>query len=625
MEIFNRNHLMQNPMRSKTDYLHNTLRLLLLCIIFILVSCEEKSPINESNGKDEDATEETIMPMKISKITATTAEFEGYLEISDEDTRFSQVTIYYSEKDNFSIFDAQHVSTASFDCDRKFALTIQNLEYNTTYYYCIVTQVKDERIYGNVDKFSTNDISVELVIKDSCIRADQPRAKFEGIVNGMSGEDLGSISIQVNYSKNINELLSNCCEYAIARSYGQCDESTLTFSAQSEVLDPDAKYYYCPHICQEGVSSIGEIKEFQTLHPYTTMFDLDVVSAVDLSSSSSANCYIVSAPGLYKFKTVKGNSSSSVGEVESCSIVWESFGTKEIPEYFELIKAVSYKEGYIIFQTAEVFKEGNAVIAAKDADNNILWSWHIWMTEMPQEQVYYNNAGIAMDRNLGATSAIPGDVRSLGLLYQWGRKDPFLGASSNEYDTTEEAASTITWPHAKGGDWFESDEGTYVGTVEYAIAHPTTFIMGIWHRYGWYYDNVGTSQKPVWTATKSIYDPCPPGWHITEEGEESIWAKAFDTIPDIRSITDDINLGVNFSGLLGEDSSIWYPYAGYRYFSGGELRGVGGYVNFWTAVNDNYKWYDGYSNQFSFNKYGDWGLSESDYRSRAVCIRCVKE
>ena len=147
--------------------------------------------------------------------------------------------------------------------------------------------------------------------------------------------------------------------------------------------------------------------------------DLNVSSATDLSSSASANCYIVSNAGLYKFKTVKGNSSEFVGNVASAAILWETFATSETPECLDLIKAVDYENGYLAFQTADTFKEGNAVIAAKDADGNILWSWHIWLTDQPQGQVYYNDAGTMMDRNLGSTSATPGDVGALGLLYQW--------------------------------------------------------------------------------------------------------------------------------------------------------------------------------------------------------------
>ena len=41
---------------------------------------------------------------------------------------------------------------------------------------------------------------------------------------------------------------------------------------------------------------------------------------------------------------------------------------------------------------------------------------------------YVNSNIVLMDRNIGALSATLGDPLSMGLLYQWGRKDPFLTA-----------------------------------------------------------------------------------------------------------------------------------------------------------------------------------------------------
>ena len=100
------------------------------------------------------------------------------------------------------------------------------------------------------------------------------------------------------------------------------------------------------------------------------------------------------------------------------------------------VSIIAYRNaesGEIHFTTGDM--EGNALIALCNADGDILWSWHIWFTDDPRGQEYYNNAGTMMDRNLGATSATPGDVGALGLLYQWGRKDPFLGSSSIHYES----------------------------------------------------------------------------------------------------------------------------------------------------------------------------------------------
>lgn len=157
----------------------------------------------------------------------------------------------------------------------------------------------------------------------------------------------------------------------------------------------------------------------------------DAMVYTDLSAAGTANCYIVRQSGNYKFKAVVGNTDATVGNVKTVEVLWESFGTDEMPDVGDIIASASYKNGYVRFSTPENFRDGNAVIAARNSKGITLWSWHIWCAEEGwEEQVYDNNAGTMMDRNLGATSATPGDVGALGLLYQWGRKDPFLHSSS---------------------------------------------------------------------------------------------------------------------------------------------------------------------------------------------------
>ena len=336
----------------------------------------------------------------------------------------------------------------------------------------------------------------------------------------------------------------------------------------------------------------------------------------DLSLSGTANSYIVSQNGSYKFKTVKGNSSESVGAVASAEVLWESFGTDVTPNVGDLVKNVSYNNGEITFDTADTFKEGNAVIAAKDASGNILWSWHIWLTDEPQGQVYYNNAGTMMDRNLGATSATPGDVGALGLLYQWGRKDPFLGSSSISSDI--EAKSTGTWPSAVSSN-------SANGTIEYATAYPTTFIKDNSSNYDWYCTGSSTTDNTRWTTsttTKSIYDPCPAGWRVPDGGENGIWSKALGSSSYFEDalLYDITNEGMNFSGKFGSASTIWYPASGYRYDDDGSLNSVGYYGYYWSASPYSY-----YAYRLSFNYDGIVYPSGSSYRAFGHSVRCLQE
>lgn len=366
----------------------------------------------------------------------------------------------------------------------------------------------------------------------------------------------------------------------------------------------------CALMLSAGLAVVGCTKGTNDI-----AYDSIPSSATDLSSVASANCYIISSAGLYKFKSVKGNSSEPVGDVASASILWETFGTSEVPECGDLIKSCSCKDGYIAFQTADSFRKGNAVIAAKDSDGTILWSWHIWLTDQPQGQVYYNNAGTMMDRNLGATSVIPGDVGALGLLYQWGRKDPFLGSSS--IDETIVAASTITWP---------SHVYSYAntGTIDYATANPTTFLTHNSKNGDWYHPDPSPTDEARWTTSdkkKSIYDPCPVGWRVPDGGDNGVWAKAFDSSSTYYEYPYDfVREGMNFSDWLGSDSVIWYPSTGYLDNTNGKLCFANCYGLCWSATPYNS---DAYS--FYFYYIGKITPSRIYDRSYGHSVRCVQE
>lgn len=334
------------------------------------------------------------------------------------------------------------------------------------------------------------------------------------------------------------------------------------------------------------------------------------LSPVVAGVNRTANSYIVSKAGDYKFKaTHKGNSTSSaVGTIKSAVVLWESFGTATAPSVGDLVKNVAYSDGYITFTATA--KEGNAVIAAKDASDKILWSWHIWLTDQPAEHVYANNAGTMMDRNLGATSATPGDVGALGLLYQWGRKDPFLGSSAiSGYNV---AKSTITWPGR-----VESSAET--GTIAYAVTHPTTFISNadVYSNRDWYYTGDNTTDNTRWTESenaKSVYDPCPAGWRVPDGGTDGIWNTAGFDDPTF----DGTNKGKTFSN---NGIEIWYPAAGYLAYDN-VLSHAGTSLYCWTAT----PWPDSAHAINLYFKSGSQNLATNHGMRVIGCsVRCSKE
>lgn len=192
---------------------------------------------------------------------------------------------------------------------------------------------------------------------------------------------------------------------------------------------------------------------------------------VDLSANGTANCYLVTSPGFYKFKAdVKGNGvvpsqlESVAGETtiapKSALVLWYNCyydGTvkDESPVF---VNSVLVKDGYICFYTPSTFVSGNVVIAAFaeegvtyenieiDEKRNIsnatmLWSWNIWAVkdyDMDSDAMTLGSYKI-MGRNLGAIADgrdLNGNfepVNAVGNFYQWGRKDPF--PSFDNYDT----------------------------------------------------------------------------------------------------------------------------------------------------------------------------------------------
>lgn len=340
----------------------------------------------------------------------------------------------------------------------------------------------------------------------------------------------------------------------------------------------------------------------ETLMPDISQPSVDIASAVDLSVEGTANCYVVSEAGVYSFPAVKGNSIESVGEAAYTSVVWESFGTDQPISCGDLIVASRYENGKVYFKTADNFKEGNALLAVKNEKGKILWSWHIWMTDEPKGQEYYNDAGTMLDRNLGATSAVAGEPGLMGLVYQWGRKDPFI-SHLNSPDGTVDIKSTYLWSHP----------AIWAGNpMEYAISHPTVRLPDRGYGDWMISQSIEDVDNTRWQSDKTIYDPCPAGWRVPDGGDESVWKKAKR---DYISPS-----GYDFSTVFG-DESILYPHNGYLY-------NVHGDAYFWTIKSNPRK-----NEYVSINIFGVWGDSGwfnytyEEYRDRYAqyYIRCQKD
>jgi hypothetical protein len=264
-----------------------------------------------------------------------------------------------------------------------------------------------------------------------------------------------------------------------------------------------------------------------------------------------------------------------------------------MPNVGDLIAETGYKNGYVYFSTPETFANGNASIAVRNSKGVILWSWHIWCSEEGwNDHVYANNAGTMMDRNLGATSATPGNIGAFGLLYQWGRKDPFLGYGSiNPYVP---AVSTGTWKYLPNSTYY---------TIEKLEANPMSFS-------GWHPGSI-----KYWDTSKTTYDPCPIGYRVPDDGPNGFWRTAYTQIEaDERGVY----------WMLADGTKAWYPLTGCRRIPDGNLADVGYYANYWSCtITKRSSDYDYYTCRFT--DYSAIPSYYAYYAGNGYSVRCIKE
>jgi hypothetical protein len=166
---------------------------------------------------------------------------------------------------------------------------------------------------------------------------------------------------------------------------------------------------------------------------------------------------------------------------------------------------------------------GNAVVAIKMSGGDIVWSYHIWVTDYdpdnggPTWTNPNNDDYTFMNRNLGAT-ANSLSLASIGLMYQWGRKDPFPGGI--EGTTGYTAMGFFTGMPDAGTTTVKSvtnKQANLTGLadgIKEGIMNPLTFYQGLSNsNYNW----LPFTDPIIWNAeadTKTIYDPCPTGWRV---------------------------------------------------------------------------------------------------------------
>ena len=314
---------------------------------------------------------------------------------------------------------------------------------------------------------------------------------------------------------------------------------------------------------------------------------LNTEDYTNLSSSERANTYIVQSSGLYCFNgTKKGNSNESVGTPVRAGVLWESFNTTTVPNVGDVVNGLTLQNGVVYFNVPFTNK-GNAVIAVYDSSDNILWSWLIWVNDIdglttPVDLTSYASGLRMMKASLGST-----EMAGVPLYYQWGRKDPFY-----RYATYNVAGYIEGSVHPTA---------LYSGTVSVAnsIKNPLTLYYGA-SSYMWDNDLTPAERVELWKeGTKTIYDPCPPGWKVMN-------ASTFKT-----AILNGLNSGLFGFGYWGSLIS----------FTTGEL--MGGSSAHWTSN----AYLDGGNFRVDYVNHnaGNYAISQDVFTSLAYPVRCQKQ
>lgn len=153
-----------------------------------------------------------------------------------------------------------------------------------------------------------------------------------------------------------------------------------------------------------------------------------------------------------------------------------------------------YPEEQKIAFNIEKGKTGNAIVAITDGVDNVLWSWHIWVTE-DNSFMTETASGEFMDRNLGAISkaTTEGDHEDLGVYYQYGRHTPALVYSTQSYEIMP---------------------ASYAGTLQ--VSHKFIKTGQVY----WMLPSAEVEPEDLWSSTnRAKYSPAPKGWKVASTDE----------------------------------------------------------------------------------------------------------
>ena len=392
---------------------------------------------------------------------------------------------------------------------------------------------------------------------------------------------------------------------------------------------------------------------------------------------NTANCYVITSPGVYKLPLVYGN---AVKDGDNNKIAYKSntfvdhTGTHITQPYIyetsygpqkatllwqdapELVKNCSLinDNKYLMFEVSSAnIDQGNAVIAVQDESGTTLWSWHIWVTDhayrstiavknassqtayfMPVPLGWCDPSGskgaskeytVNFSQTTSGGSSLVKTISQVASLitagnapfYQWGRKDPFVGS-------TGKGNTTKTWYDGSGNTKTKINPATITTTTTKAesIKYPEKFISKSPWDISNTYDN--------WNANVTVQ----PASNTAAYNDNPVEKTVYDPSPvGFKMPTTNAFTGFNSEGSWDygykfktnssspNPSSIYFRANGYRKYKDGSLGFVTMLGYYWASGPDS-DTADGCSLYLTQDYVNP---QDNDYRAYGFSVRPVSE
>ena len=510
-------------------------------------------------------------------------------------------------------------------------------EYGTDYFILVGAGNKEGMTFTTPYSALKVKVSGSCVVSSIEVTASSPIAGDVVIENGAA---TASADKKVTLS-GINATVSGDAAFALAIAPGTY--STLTVALH----DADAN---TKEVTLQNVTvAAGAATEAELSH----------TAPINLSAAGYANCYVVPGEGEYKFEAKKVDGTKVTGQ--AVAYVWtdveyeyneitgyadgdgnpvvgkEIKGRKGTPDPEWIVKNIAYDKTAGTISFTATGHKGNALIALYNEsgeDPEVVWSWHIWSTGRTLEQMTVNDWETKnlllssakqswLDVNMGAIEAEDWNSSEIyGLLYQWGRKDPFPGAGKLGSQTTA-AIDTGKVPFGDGSmpiyvnpifglgfsyctELVSMDDAAkfplkYYNTSNYWCTNPDDVNWGDGYQKftSDYIAPYLTDQDPTWNYTdgpraaefaKSNNDPCPAGYRVPTIEQIvlsfAMWVADASTVGGVvynftehwgdnhGSARSPITYTRRISSYTDESKTMLYPCSGYRE-AGGWLNNAG--------------------------------------------------